>query len=218
MPLTGRRRAIARCSGRCSWPAHAARTLARACAGSSTSARHSRPGAALPVVGYLIYNYMRFGSPLQTGYALIPGLLQETQYRDGFFSIVNIPRKLYALFLSAPAQVNGFPWIQSRHLGGLSILLTTPLFLWSIKARRPDWFNLGAWVSVVLILIPILLHADAGGEQFGFRYAQDLYPFLFLLTARGLGGRISFEAWIAIAIGVLINLWGMGSTYFDWWA
>ena len=105
-------------------------------------------GAALPVVGYLIYNYMRFGSPLQTGYALIPGLLQETQYRDGFFSIVNIPRKLYALFLSAPAQVNGFPWIQSRHLGGLSILLTTPLFLWSIKARRPDWFNLGAWLSV----------------------------------------------------------------------
>ena len=118
-------------------------------------------GAALPVVGYLIYNYMRFGSPLQTGYALIPGLLQETQYRDGFFSIVNIPRKLYALFLSAPAQVNGFPWIQSRHLGGLSILLTTPLFLWSIRARRPDWFNLGAWVSVALILIPILLHADA---------------------------------------------------------
>ena len=40
---------------------------------------------------------------------------------------------------------------------------------------------------------------------------------LFLLTARGLKGRISFEAWIAIAIGVLINLWGMGSTYFDWW-
>ncbi len=173
-------------------------------------------GAALPVVGYLIYNYLRFGSPLQTGYGLIPGLLQETQYRDGFFSVVNIPRKLYALFLSAPAQVNGFPWIQSRHLGGLSIVLTTPLFLWSIRARRPDWFNLGAWVSVALILIPILLHADAGGEQFGFRYAQDLYPFLFLLTARGLGGRISVEAWIAIAIGVLINLWGMGSTYFDW--
>ena len=124
---------------------------------------------------------------------------------------------MYAMFLSAPSQVSGFPWIQSRHLGGLSILLTTPLFLWSIRARRPDWFNLGAWVSVGLILIPILLHADAGGEQFGFRYAQDLYPFLFLLTARGLGGRISVEAWIAIGIGVLINLWGMGSTYFDWW-
>jgi hypothetical protein len=26
------------------------------------------------------------------------------------------------------------------------------------------------------------------------------------------------EAWIAIAIGLVINVWGMGSTYFDWWA
>lgn len=175
-------------------------------------------GVGLPIVGYLIYNYLRFGSPLQTGYALIPGLLQELQYRHGFFSIVNVPRKLYALFLSAPTQVEGFPWIQSRHLGGLSIVLTTPLFLWSVRARRPDWFNLGAWAAVGLILVPILLHADAGGEQFGFRYAQDLYPFLFLLTVRGLKGRLSVEAWMAIAIGVLINVWGMGSTYFDWWA
>ena len=71
--------------------------------------------------------------------------------------------------------------------------------------------------SVGLILIPILLHADPGGPQFGFRYAQDFYPFLFLLTVRGLGGRI-FEAWVAIIIGFLVNLWGMGATYFDWFA
>jgi hypothetical protein len=175
-------------------------------------------GVAVWLVGYLIYNNTRFGSPFENGYALIPGLLDEAQYHDGFFSIVNIPRKLYALFLTTPAEVGEFPWVQPHALGGLSILLTTPLFLWSIKARRPDWFNLGAWVAVGLILIPILLHADPGGLQFGFRYAQDFYPFLFLLTVRGLGGKLSFEAWIAIAIGFLVNLWGMGATYFDWFA
>jgi hypothetical protein len=132
--------------------------------------------------------------------------------------VVNIPRMLYAMLLTAPVQVPGFPWIQSRELGGLSLVLTTPLFLWALKARRLDWFGVGAWASVVLILIPILTHADPGGAQFGFRYAQDLYPFLLLLTVRGLGGRISTEAWIAIAIGGLVNLWGMGSTYFGWWA
>ena len=172
---------------------------------------------AIPIGLYLVYNDLRFGSPFQNGYALIPGLLQEDQYRHGFFSIVNIPRKLYALFLTAPVQVGEFPWIQSRELGGLSIVLTTPLFLWALRARRPDWFGLGSWAAVLLVLIPILTHADPGGAQFGFRYAQDIYPFLFLLTIRGLGGRITVEAWIAIAIGVLINLWGMGSTYFDWW-
>lgn len=182
---------------------------------------HGLPAGAAVVValaGYLAYNHLRFGSPFENGYALIPGLLQEAQYQHGFFSVVNIPRKLYALFLSAPVQVADFPWIQSRRLGGMSIVLTTPLFLWAIKARRLDWFGVGCWASVALILVPILLHADPGGAQFGFRYAQDLYPFLLLLTVRGLGGRIGFEAWIAIAVGFLVNLWGMGSTYVDWWA
>ena len=120
--------------------------------------------------------------------------------------------------LTVPAQVAGFPWVQPRRLGGMSIFLTTPLFLWVIKARRPDWFGVGAWASILLILIPILAHADPGGMQFGFRYAQDLYPMLLLLTVRGLGGRISTEAWIAIAVGGVVNLWGMVSSYYDWWA
>jgi hypothetical protein len=173
-------------------------------------------GVIAPVLLYLVYNHVRFGSPFETGYPLIPGLMQEAQYRDGFFSVANIPRKLYALFLSGPVQVEGFPWIQPRALGGLSIALTTPLFLWAIRARRLDWFGLGSWLAIVLVLIPILLHADPGGLQFGFRYAQDFYPFLFLLMVRGLDGRLSFEAWLAIAIGAVVNLWGMGATYYDW--
>ena len=173
---------------------------------------------AAAVASYFVYNHLRFGSPFENGYALIPGLLQEQQYQHGFFSVVNIPRKLYALFLSAPVQAPDFPWVQSRLLGGLSIILTTPLFLWAVRARRPDWFGIGCWTSLALILVPILLHADPGGAQFGFRYAQDLYPFLLLLTVRGLGGRLSFEAWLAIAIGFLVNVWGMASAYHDWWA
>jgi hypothetical protein len=46
--------------------------------------------------------------------------------------------------------------------------------------------------------------------------AERVAPFLLLLTVRGLRGRISVEAWIAIAVGAVINLWGMGSTYFNW--
>ena len=61
-------------------------------------------GIAIPLVGYLAYNDLRFGTPFETGYALIPGLLDESQYHDGFFSIVNIPRKLYALFLTGPSR------------------------------------------------------------------------------------------------------------------
>lgn len=172
----------------------------------------------IPIVAYFVYDQLRFGSWSENGYALIRGLLLEGQYRYGFFSIHNIPRIFYAMFLETPSQAQGFPWIQSRQLGGLSILLTSPIFLWAIRARRPDWFGLGTWAAVGLVLIPILLHADPGGAQFGFRYAQDFYPFLFLLTVRGMAGRVSFESGLAIGLGFLVNLWGMGSTYFNWWA
>lgn len=174
-------------------------------------------GVGLPLALFGLYNLARFGSPLEMGYAMIPGLLDEWQYRNGFFSLANVPRKLYAMLLSAPAEIREFPWIQSRPLGGLSIVLTTPLFLWAILARRRDLFTIGAWTSVALVLVPILLHADPGGEQFGFRYAQDVYPFLFVLVARALATGIRLEAGIAIAIGLLVNAWGMGSAYFDWW-
>ncbi len=130
---------------------------------------------------------------------------------------MNIPRKLYAMFLSGPVEVEGFPWIESRELGGLSIILTTPVFLWAVRARARDLLTVSAWLSVGLVMIPVLLRADPGGVQFGFRYAQDIYPFVFVLLARTLATGISFEAWLAILVGVLVNAWGMGSAYFDWW-
>jgi hypothetical protein len=177
---------------------------------------------AVPVVGSILlygaYDDARFGSPLQTGYMLIPGVMQEYQYRFGLFSYQNIPRNLYSLLLTVPVQVESFPWVQPRLLGGLSILLTTPLFLWAIRSRGLSWFSIGAWLSLLLLLIPILFHADPGGAQFGFRYAQDLYPFLLLLTVRGLRNEITFEAGLAIALGFLVNFWGIGCAYFNWWA
>jgi len=166
----------------------------------------------------LAYNAARFGSPFEPGYALIPGLLNEWQYRNGFFSIVNIPRQLYALFLTGPAVSSSAPWIRPHLLGGVSLLLTTPLMLWTLRARDRDWFTLGAWASVALIFVPILTHADPGGAQWGYRYAQDAYPFLFLLIARGLRGGAGRAARLAVVIGFTVNLWGALSYYYGWWA
>ena len=167
---------------------------------------------------YMLYNMARFGSPTETGYTLIPGLMQENEYKNGFFSVVSIPRKLYALLLTVPVEKDTWPFLQPRNLGGLSIFLTTPLFLWAMRARGLSWFLVGAWLSTFLCLIPILLHADPGGAQFGFRYAQDLYPFLLILMVRGLKDEITFETWVAIVIGFAVNIWGMGCTYYQWFA
>ena len=46
---------------------------------------------------YLAYNAVRFGSPLENGYSLIPGLLDKAQYSEGFFSLSYVPRQLAAM-------------------------------------------------------------------------------------------------------------------------
>ncbi|HEY8868944.1 MAG TPA: hypothetical protein VIM30_06105 [Candidatus Limnocylindrales bacterium] len=130
------------------------------------------------------------------------------QYQDGFFAFPAIPRQFAVVFVSVPGTVPDFPWVKPLLLGGPTILRTSSTFLWAFKARRPDLFNLGAWASVALIFVPVLTYADTGAEQFGYRYAQDVYPFLFLLTVRGLGQRISPVAWSAIALGLVVNVWG----------
>jgi hypothetical protein len=175
-------------------------------------------GAAIPLILYLTYNKLRFGSATELGYGMIPGLLDEYQYRFGFLSYHNIPRNLYAMLLTPPRQVDQFPWIQPALLGGMSLVLTTPIFLWALRVRAATWFTLGSAAAVLLIAIPVLLHADPGGAQFGYRYAQDFYPFLLLLTAHGIGRRIGFEAWLAIGIGFAVNVWGMYATTINWFA
>jgi hypothetical protein len=170
------------------------------------------------LAAYMTYNKLRFGSPFTTGYTMIPGLLQEHQYRFGFFSVHSIPRNLYALLLNMPRQVDQFPFLQPPRLGGLSIVLTTPIFLWAAKVRRWDWATVGAWGAIALTLVPILLHSDPGGEQFGYRYALDFYPFLLLLAVRGMGHRFTFRQGVAIAIGFAVNLLGIYATMRGWWA
>ena len=167
---------------------------------------------------YLGYNWVRFGSPTEFGYELIPGLLDEAQYQNGFFHYTNIARNLQALFLSTPRLVEQPPFFQPAILGGLSLLLTTPIYLWAAQARAPTWFTLGCWGATVLVAIPVLLHADPGGAQFGYRYAQDFYPFLLLLTAHGIARGMSFAAWWAVMLGFIVNVWGMWATATNWFA
>ena len=175
-------------------------------------------GLSIPLALYVAYNWLRYGSILETGTAMIAGLPDSEIYRNGLFSVLAIPGNLAAMFLAVPTVVASFPFFQPPLLGSLSVILTTPLLLWAVRARSRDWFTIGCWVTLLLLLIPTLLREDPGGVQFGFRYAQDFYPFAFLLAARGLHGRIGPVAWVAIAIGFVVNIWGMGAAYFDWWA
>jgi hypothetical protein len=174
-------------------------------------------GLAIPAVLVFAYNQQRFGSILESGYTKWDFWQTNPNYRWGLFDIHYFRKDFHDLFLSLPNRIDHFPWLAPWVYGGPSLLLTSPIFLWALKARRPDWFNIGAWVSVVPILMTQLLYADTGGNQFGSQTAQEVYPFLILLTVRGMNGRISRLAWVAIAIGLLVNFWGMGFAISEWY-
>src|SRR5438094_2017805 len=83
---------------------------------------------------YLAYNVMRWGTPLDAGYArLAEG---DVFFSHGVFSLYYIPRHLYAIFLQPPVLNEGSPWLFTFDIRGMSLFLTTPAFLWCFAALR----------------------------------------------------------------------------------
>ncbi len=178
--------------------------------------------AAIPVavafapsfVFFLWYNAARFGSPLESGYALatVPAFL-EVNRAGGLFSLGHVPMNLDYLFLHLPRRVNAFPFFQPDGQG-LSIFLTSPGFL---VAALADWGSpivraLG--VTTLVVLAPSLLYYGGGWFQYGYRYALDAMPFLFAITALAAARRgIGISGRLLIGFGVLVNIGGLYWAY-----
>lgn len=179
-------------------------------------------GLMLPLAFFFVYNFARFGSPLDTGYARalpgIPVLREALSY--GLFSPVHIPKNLYMLLLSAPqpypdinSPVLEFPYIMPSRWG-MGILFTTPAFVYAFLANRRDRLVQAAWLGVLGILPFLLLYYGIGYDQFGSRYALDFYPFLFLVTGRSLATRLNRFARTLILLCIAVNIWGAWSVEF----
>jgi len=165
---------------------------------------------------FLWYNFARFGSAFETGYAHAvvgsPALADALSY--GLFSPAHIPKNLFALFLATPQPVPGWdaPILQFPYIlpsgWGLSIFFTTPVFVYALRAHLRDARVVGAWLAVVATLIPLLTYYGIGWRQFGYRYALDFYPFLFIPTALALNNHLTPFTRALIVMCIIINLWG----------
>ena len=165
-------------------------------------------GLAVPALVVAWYNLARFGSPFEFGYALIPGVLDEPWYANGLLSIDYVPRHLHLVFMRGFDYVDQAPWFRPNW-NGTSLLLTTPILLWAVKARASTPMLVAAWTAVVLGLVPDFLHGAPGFAQFGYRYILDVLPVMLLLLGWAFRDRISVPARVAIAIGVVANAYGV---------
>ncbi|MBI5709579.1 MAG: hypothetical protein HZC42_04630 [Candidatus Eisenbacteria bacterium] len=166
-------------------------------------------GVALAAAGHLAYDYLRFGTPLETGYGA-----QATP--AGFTTPLLVG--LYGLLLSSGKGVVWFapalllvPWGLAemlrprahrdapRHGGAVARVGWTVLWLWI--AGLPLYAGFQHW---------------AGDGSFGPRYLVPLLPPAFLAVAFALAGASRARrrmAWILGLAGLLVTLGGV-SIYF----
>ena len=167
------------------------------------------------VAFFLLYNWQRFGTPLESGYSLatLPPWLDQIR-AQGLFSVSHLGMNVDYLFWHLPIQIPTFPFFMPDGLG-MSIFITSPALLRAVRAPWRDpvvgRLAIGLGITAVLTLLPNLLYYGGGWLQYGYRYALDSIPFVFALAAMA-SVRHGFDwKWKLLTIfGVIV---GLGSVY-----
>ncbi len=169
------------------------------------------------IAGFLLlyYNLLRFNSWFDFGYVTIHGA-------SWIISAVKEFGMFHPHFIKTNASVMLFhiPQIRITSNGinfnpgmmGYSIFFMTPPLFFIFRRIRKNWWNLGAWISIILSISLLLMYHNTGAEQVGFRYVMDFILPLFFLMAQGIGKKITIVLIILTITAILINA---GSIY--WW-
>lgn len=165
-----------------------------------------------------LYNYLRFGNFLEQGYSF------QTLYGAaeiarglGLMNIIHLPGNLYYAFLSMPlpvfrdavSHVLQFPFLRDNPWG-MSIFITSPFLIYMFFLDYKDRISKMLWGTIGLIAVSVFLYYGIGWIQFGYRYALDFMPFLFLLffkNYREKFGGLSRGIKFLIVISALFNLY-----------
>ena len=144
-------------------------------------ARALLPGICLGLcvaAGLGIYNYVRFGDPLEFGHNYLPEFSTQGGIQFSLDHVAkNLKTFLWGLPLSEKYELKRF---------GFSMLLACPtltlMLFWVIK----DLLKRAMRVEKAVVLLTclahaflLLMHRTFGGFQLGARYAVDLVPYTF---------------------------------------
>lgn len=163
-----------------------------------------------------LYNFARFGDPLNNGYLMANQALLNPAH--GSFSWRYVPQNVYQYFLRLPEVVwDGWPSLKlTDH--GLSLIATTPAVLlllrpgWSPRAYDAVFRGRLALAGSALILGLYLCYFWDGWRQFGSRYTLDFTPFLMVALALRVDARAGAWRWLfwsLVGLSVVVNVWGV---------
>jgi hypothetical protein len=79
----------------------------------------------------------------------------------------------------------------------------------AFAVRTRDKLAIACWSAIVPIALTNFSFAANGYSQYGYRYAVDFYPFLFLLVVHAARDRLHWSLMTLIGVSVLINIWAV---------
>lgn len=171
---------------------------------------------ALPFLLFnFYYNYIRFGTIFDQAYFILPKILNETNqpwFVHGVVNPIYIPANLKAMFLTFPKIISTFPYIIPSW-AGLAIYITSPIFIFAFLNKikdKKDKLVKYIYLSIIPIFLVVTSHGGTGWAQFGYRFAVDFYPLIFVLLIKYFSThKIKRYHWVLVFVGILVNLWGV---------
>lgn len=176
---------------------------------------------SIAILGF--YNFARFGNPAETGYSATvqpwdygPGLTTRTL---GLWSLVHIPTNLYYMFLKMPEPIFipgtytlRFPYLKVDG-SAISILFTSSIFIWILFSNWQDKKVKLAGLTALIMIFVLCGSFSNGSWQYGYRYAIDYYPFIFIILIYSFKKEVSYKFLAITAAVFLINLYFINTLF-----
>jgi hypothetical protein len=174
-----------------------------------------------------LFNYVRFGNPLEFGFSYMNHAEYLKQRLDEFgtLNIHYLKENCTVAFTNFFTIKNTPPYLIPP-AEGMSMFLTSPLLIYMFRAFskgsirsitkldfkgffRKEYIAIGAITASVFTAIPLLLYFNTGWIQFGYRYILDYIPFLLILMAYGMRNSISVFAVVLLIVSCTMILYGI---------
>lgn len=139
------------------------------------------------------YDIARFYNPLVSGYEYNitdnSNVVLSNALAHGLFSADHIPGNIYngllksliPIFENSYSRIIKFPYFKADP-SGLSVVLSSPFLLYVFVSDKRDRYFIPCFITMCLILFGTLMFFSIGWG-YGYRYALDFYPFLFIILA-----------------------------------
>jgi hypothetical protein len=167
----------------------------------------------------LAFNHARFSDALDFGQGHLAQAGGNPRFaadfeRYGRFSVHYLPRNVWYYFLNPlmgslggpRSRIDGQPFFDPD---GNSLFLVSPFMLYLLRCwQRRDVLLAGVLAGALPGTVALMFFHGTGWFQFGQRYLLDTMPFLLLLAAFGMRGRLTWTAAALILVSIMVNGWG----------